>query len=555
MTFYLLMTTTFNKYITQILGPASAFTLGQRTLNAMSVLAVIVAVVDLSLYQQLELPKIYFLTFSYIAPTVMIAYYLNRFRRKYTMALILFISAELVIFYTDFFHVGGVNGPGPILIIFFHIVNFNLLEKGHHLFYLIFCNIFVALACAFNIYHTDISPENLAPLNARALQIIHLNLMSSVALWLFKKQDYKKSNALKAINKHLQQLLHSVENDFIIMQVDALGNLSYVSDASKTILRNLPEGEAHQLLYSLVNQQQAEVISERKLYINGSAHCVRINQKQYFDAQQQPYLQLIIQDISDQKKYEKQLILALNKEYELNKMKSDFITMVSHQFRTPLTTIHSANQLIQYQITEKTPEDAPIYQPRFNQVFEAVGSLKGMLERLLDYGQMETEEINLYLQQQDFPAFIEDILKRRYAAEDCARIRFKVVGTAQTIEFDAYLMEHIIVNLLNNALKYSEEAIDLHLEYHASKVQLGVRDFGIGISEEAMQHLFQPFYRAKNAENTKGTGMGLHFVKKYAALHGGSIAVQRHPEGGAHFTLELPCRVMKTIRKKVNFQP
>ncbi|BDC98813.1 HAMP domain-containing sensor histidine kinase [Persicobacter psychrovividus] len=528
-------------FINIIIGDDRHTTLAVRTLNAITLFATFSSVLNLVLFEELAMPEPYRYSFSIIALCGVVSYTLNRFFRWHNLALLPFILSELTVFGTDFFIMGGITGPAPILLILLHIINFNLLNKKFHLHYFITFNILIPALCVVHYYQPQLSNEISDINTSRLIQFVLINFMSTAILWIFKHKDSQRAVKLEYTNNRQHQLIHAIENDFFIVQFDHQQQIIYTSPSTAQILQTIPKDAQQSLLQSLVHLGVATVTYEKKFqFDNGEEIYLSVNQHEFDDPETGKNIQLIVQNITNRKTHENKILNALQKESELNRMKNEFITMVSHQFRTPLTTIQSANQLIQYQISEGVPLTSTSVEPRFNQVFDAINSLTEMMERLLDYGKMEANELQARVQPTNLKAILLTQVKRFHHNLKIDRIKATFEGEERLLNLDPYFMEHVIINLISNAIKYSEGDIFISLKYGQQECQLAIKDHGIGISPQEIPHLFEPFYRAKNTENIKGTGIGLSFVKKIVELHGGEINVQSTINKATVFTLKLP---------------
>lgn len=234
-----------------------------------------------------------------------------------------------------------------------------------------------------------------------------------------------------------------------------------------------------------------------------------------------------------------ELSKALNKEKELSDLKSRFVSMASHEFRTPLSTIlSSASLLAKY--TEKTEQ--PNRDRHILRIKSAVNNLTGILNEFLSIGRIEDGKIQAHPQQFN----IRDI-----SSGVCTEMQSLVVN-GQEIQYthegeedvvlDPALFRNIIINLLSNAIKFSHQGGKILVKTVVGKnrIRLSVSDAGIGISREDQQHLFERFFRAANATNIQGTGLGLHIVARYMELMDGKISFESGLEQGTTFHLTFP---------------
>jgi len=234
-----------------------------------------------------------------------------------------------------------------------------------------------------------------------------------------------------------------------------------------------------------------------------------------------------------------ELETALVKEKELNEMKSRFISMASHEFRTPLSTILSSVSLIAKYENEGDQEKRMKHVSR---VKTAVTGLTEILNDFLSLGKLEEGRINTHSMQFDCREFLEELISEmQMLAKDGQRISLLCHGE-HLIQLDRQLLRNVLINLISNAIKFSPEnaSIEIIGEHEDSVLSLKLSDTGMGIPEEDQKHLFERFFRGKNASNIQGTGLGLNIVTKYLELLNGTIRFESELEKGTTFYLHIP---------------
>lgn len=245
-----------------------------------------------------------------------------------------------------------------------------------------------------------------------------------------------------------------------------------------------------------------------------------------------------LKDISDRKRAEQKMLQALAKEKELNELRSCLVSMISHEFRTPLTTIQSATELLEYYEWSQAEK-----QERFHQIHEAVMHMTQLLEDVLLIGKAEVGKLEYSPKPLDLSLFCRKLVTdTQMIVGDRYQITFRDQGVVEPVEIDQKLLRHILTNLLSNAVKYSPTGskIEVKLNYQRHCLNLQVRDKGIGIPAEARQHLFEAFYRANNVSTIQGTGLGLAIVKKCVEMHQGTIELESQVGEGTTFTVTIP---------------
>lgn len=230
---------------------------------------------------------------------------------------------------------------------------------------------------------------------------------------------------------------------------------------------------------------------------------------------------------------------ALNKEKELNEIKSRFVSMASHEFRTPLSTILSSSSLIQKYRNEDQQSNR---EKHIERIKDSVRHLNSLLEDFLSMGKLEENKVlvsyeNCNIRNLFYQVFEEmEVLKKPGQKIECS------YHAREHGETDKLLLKGILVNLIGNAIKFSpeNESILLSCSEMDGKLMVKVADKGIGIPAEDMDKLFGTFFRSKNAFNIQGTGLGLHIVKRYIDLLNGTIEIKSELNKGTTAIITIP---------------
>jgi PAS domain S-box-containing protein len=230
---------------------------------------------------------------------------------------------------------------------------------------------------------------------------------------------------------------------------------------------------------------------------------------------------------------------ALDKERELNEIKSRFVSMASHEFRTPLSAVlSSASLLSKYTTTEEQDKR----NRHILRIKDSVKHLNDLLEDFLSLGKLDEGKIGAIETEFDLPETMRETAEdMKGILKNGQQLNYKHEGENRIVT-DRKLIRNILINLISNAVKFSEEnaPIDIYSKVADSTAIISVQDHGIGISDEDQEHLFSSFFRGKNAVNIQGTGLGLHIVKRYMDLIGGSIELKSKLEKGTTITLTIP---------------
>ncbi|MEQ6168809.1 PAS domain-containing sensor histidine kinase [Ekhidna sp. MALMAid0563] len=243
------------------------------------------------------------------------------------------------------------------------------------------------------------------------------------------------------------------------------------------------------------------------------------------------------QSLEDLKKAEQEILKSLEKEKELGELKSRFVSMASHEFRTPLTTVlSSANLIAKY--TESDQQEAR--EKHINRIKKSVQNLTNILNDFLSLEKLESGIQKVNFNELDVNELLQEIVEEMSQSVKNGQ-EILLNGTAPTIQTDEHILKNILFNLVSNASKYSSEGekIEINIE-HDKHLKIHIVDHGIGIPESEQKKMFDRFFRAANATNIQGTGLGLNIVKKYADLLKGEISFTSTEDQGSTFTLTLP---------------
>jgi PAS domain S-box-containing protein len=244
-------------------------------------------------------------------------------------------------------------------------------------------------------------------------------------------------------------------------------------------------------------------------------------------------------DVTERKRAEEEIRRALEKEKELNELKSRFVAMTSHEFRTPLATILSSAELLEHYGARLPPEDQ---KDLFHSVRTAVERMTKMLDNVLTIGRAEAQMLEFNPAPTDLPGFCEGLAaEMRLAAGGGHRLEYSYEGARHPVAIDEKLLRHVLVNLISNAIKYSPQGgpVEFRVRHEAGEATFEVADRGIGIPPEDQPRLFETFHRARNVGNIVGTGLGLAIVRKSLDLHGGTIRFESAPGHGTRFHVAI----------------
>ncbi len=359
---------------------------------------------------------------------------------------------------------------------------------------------------------------------------------------------------------------------------EAALDLSSYDIMGKTASDLFPEPLAQQYLASdqtLLDQGETQIFESVVQRRDGTQRDVVFYKAIFFNADQTPAgIVGTILDITERKRAEADMLSSLEREKELNDLKSRFITTTSHEFRTPLTTILSAAELLELTQHKLTDAKRDKY---YSQIKNSVQHMIQLLDDILVMSSYEAGQLSFHPHPLDLESFCNTLVEG---------IHLNLRNSSHAIEFtlhqeseiqqigqpylDEKLLRHILSNLISNAVKYSPPGSVIKFDViltqspsyrsqvqpqwanYPSHVIFRVQDSGIGIPEEDRDRLFEPFHRAKNIGNTTGTGLGLSIVKTAVDLYNGTISVESEMGKGSVFTVTLPLKYSPPNRKIVN---
>jgi PAS domain S-box-containing protein len=246
------------------------------------------------------------------------------------------------------------------------------------------------------------------------------------------------------------------------------------------------------------------------------------------------------QEIIERKKAEEETKLALEKEKELNSLKSRFVSMASHEFRTPLSTVLSSVSLIS-KYTQ--PEDSERRDKHINRIKSKVSELTEILNDFLSLDKLEQGKVAYNPEKLELVAYISNCCEElKYVTKKGQKLIFEHKQEYCEIVIDPKVIQHVLTNLCSNAIKYSPEnsLIIIELKESQQNISIAITDQGIGIPETDKKHMFERFFRANNVTNIQGTGLGLNLVKRYVELATGEIKFSSEEGKGSSFEVKFP---------------
>jgi PAS domain S-box-containing protein len=380
--------------------------------------------------------------------------------------------------------------------------------------------------------------------------INYIGIMTDLTEMMKGREIEKKQNALL----HKQQLFNAIATYFpsgIICVIDR--DLKYVF-VGGTELKNFsmdhnsligekifdklnpePNDHAEPFLRKVFD---GEDVSFEIVIASHSYHVTAVPIKDHDNGLSQALV--VINNITEQKKTEEGLKKVIEKQKELNEMKTKFVSIASHEFRTPLSTILSSSSLVE---KYNKPEDGPKREKHLARIKSSVHNLTDILNDFLILGKMEDGGVKNNPALFDIQLFFRELIDEMHGnLKEGQEIKLTEYHDRDIAYLDTKHFKNVLLNLLSNAIKYSPEGKAIYIDstFKDGHLSVSVRDEGMGIPHDDQVHLFTTFYRANNVTNIQGTGMGLHIVKKYMDMMGGSVGFSSELDKGSVFTIEVP---------------
>ena len=248
-------------------------------------------------------------------------------------------------------------------------------------------------------------------------------------------------------------------------------------------------------------------------------------------------------DITQKKEVQYAMKKALAQERELNELRTNLVSTISHEFRTPMTTIRTSAELIEMYIEGHNFIHSAQLQKRINTITEEIDRIVELMNAVLTISKHDAGKTNFKPIAFDLQQICLEVIETSYSHQmDGRKVQTHFEGDNFTVFADKNLMEYSLFNLLNNAFKYSEGSGDivLNLKSTHNQIEIQIIDFGIGIPEKDIPKLFNTFFRASNTEGIQGTGLGLYIVKTFTNRNSGTIKVNSELGKGTQVSLHFP---------------
>jgi len=304
------------------------------------------------------------------------------------------------------------------------------------------------------------------------------------------------------------------------------------------ILKLIPESPVQQVFQTqqAVYTENSAVISKRKIWLGTWLVPIFTSQDEV------EFVMAVARDITRQRETEEELQRALKAEQELNSLRYRFLTMTTHEFKTPISTILSSIELLE---TYGERWSAEKRSDHINRIKAAAQRLNQMLSDVLEVNRVESSAGLEASEKVDLLQLCHEVISEiQQADQNQHPLVFVHTGELSLVRTEPRSLRNIISNLLSNAVKYSYPGNEVMLELTTAPDHfwIKVHDRGIGVPEKDRENLFEPFYRGENVNSIPGTGLGLTIVKRSVEALGGEIHYEEKAEGGSIFIVRIPVR-------------
>ncbi|MFT5849148.1 PAS domain S-box protein [Psychroserpens sp.] len=343
--------------------------------------------------------------------------------------------------------------------------------------------------------------------------------------------------------------LHDLNMHFIYVSPSVKALMGYTAES---LIDKTPTDFAHpddftrikNNLHSFIYEKNTESrIEYRCLNSNGEYIWLETDAKIVFENAVPIKIQTSTRDISKRKEAQFVIENTLQQQMELNDLRTNLVSTISHEFRTPMTTIRASAELIEMYIEHQNREGDESLKKQTNRITSEIDRIVELMNAVLIISKDDSGKTNFNPNILDLKELCNTIINNSFNRNKGGqKVDFHYEGNYFLIFADKNLIEYSIFNLLHNAFKYSENcgSIQLRLISNKSEIQVEIIDFGIGIPKEDQPKLFNTFFRASNTDGIQGTGLGLYIVKTFIEKNSGKILLESILGKGTKVTLQLP---------------
>jgi PAS domain S-box-containing protein len=301
----------------------------------------------------------------------------------------------------------------------------------------------------------------------------------------------------------------------------------------------LNRGDREKILADLRREGSVREVECQFRSRRGTVHTIVLS-AEIIEINREPHVLGFGIDITERKQAEVELLRTLAREKELGQLRSYFVSMVSHEFRTPLGIIQSSAEILDDYLEQLGPTER---KDHLQSIRKNTRRMARLMEEALLLGSLDAGKIEFNPEPVELRTFVLRLVDEVLSATNrrCP-IELLLAEAPAGIQADERLLQHIFTNLLTNAVKYSDpgRVVQFEIARAGAEIICAIRDQGIGIPEADLEWLFNAFHRGRNVEDRPGTGLGLVIVRRCVDLHGGGIKVESRPGQGTIVTVRLP---------------
>jgi PAS domain S-box-containing protein len=376
-----------------------------------------------------------------------------------------------------------------------------------------------------------------------------------------EQQVQRRTDQLRTTQHELQYQVDTLNHAALVCTLNIRGELTYVNELFLNTTGLTQEEVIGNHYHNALDTLDTEVLEHAELMVqqgvvwsgelklksdDGKDIYVKSTVVPFFnvDNKLEKFVSVFI-DITEIKELQKRLADSLDHERKLNQLKSQFVSMASHQFRTPLAVIQSNSELFSMLTKDIGGNISSIIKKADNRIQKEVRRMTNMMNDVLILGKISSDELITTPRKTDMVKLCKSVVDtynklNKANGEDV--INLEVTGKEKPLYIASEYVQHALDNLASNAIKYSVlgDKPKIELEFQPDHLEIRVTDKGIGIPEDELDKVFEPFHRARNIGEVTGTGLGLVIAKEYVEMNQGTIAVESTLGKGTRFTVVLP---------------
>lgn len=352
-----------------------------------------------------------------------------------------------------------------------------------------------------------------------------------------------------------EKILGYSRKEIIGTSIDKLKSRS-LREAYRTAINEVRNGKRHER-YETLKLKKGYVVSYLNMSIfplidesgnvKGISSILRdITDQKTAQKAKEEFANMLENEVNERTKdlrvVQKRLELSLEKEKVLGDLKSRFVATASHQFRTPLAVIQASIGILEMQKDLMSEQFLPKFDKAYSRIIDQIGRMTNLMDEVLILGKINDGKIKPILKPVSLIRLCTEVSANYNEIQpDGRKVKIKVIGAPESVLLDEKLFEQALSNLISNAFKYSVGQLGplITISFNENYAQISVKDYGIGIPNRDLHHLFEPFYRASNVNEVTGTGLGSAIAKEYIELNGGTINVKSELKIGSEFIIIL----------------